>query len=153
MKFSAADRFLNACLMNFTEELNATYGIMQHCGLELNSSLCAGISGHSVQNIFKNEVNKLDFATEPKVKMCLNLWSNINSYFTSCICSCTEPETLLITWSPSCMFHQIRQEPPCQMNYVILIPTSQTGSLNSFESGLWRRHPCLVSLLWKRRLS
>lgn len=50
MKFSAADRFLNACLMNFTEEPNAAYRIMQHCGSELNTSLCAGILGHSVQN-------------------------------------------------------------------------------------------------------
>lgn len=68
MKFSAADRFPNACLMNFTEELNATYEIMQHCGLQLNTSLCAEILGHSGRNILKNKVNMLDFVTELGVK-------------------------------------------------------------------------------------
>lgn len=44
MKFSAADRFLNACLMHFTEALNATYGIMLYCGSEQSSPIWAGIS-------------------------------------------------------------------------------------------------------------
>lgn len=32
IKFSDADRLANACLMHFTEALNATYGIMLYSG-------------------------------------------------------------------------------------------------------------------------
>lgn len=50
MKFSAVDRFLNACLMHFTEALNATYGIMLYAGSEQSSPAWAGISGPFLTN-------------------------------------------------------------------------------------------------------
>lgn len=50
MKFSAVDRFLNACLMHFTEALNATYGIMLYSRSEQSSHAWAGISGLLLTN-------------------------------------------------------------------------------------------------------
>jgi len=50
VKFSAVDRFLNACLMHFTEALNATYGIMLYSGSEQSSHAWAGISGLLLTN-------------------------------------------------------------------------------------------------------
>lgn len=50
MKFSAEDRFLNACLMHFTEALNATYSIMLYSRSEQSSHARAGISGLLLTN-------------------------------------------------------------------------------------------------------